>query len=211
MTFHNCFWAWFWLAHMPLDHKSSFSCFLCIVKLSPGARVTSFSSFSNCTARCTMGPRTAYSTRFTLGFMVSRVSTLPRCGTPFTACWDIFLLLCHAHAVVFRRCGSRVWYLKEQKEKHHEWAGIRRRSCWRADKEYQHLPAVPQQKLARLVLVFTFPPAPRALTDSWASRASYSHPLDTPSLAPAHGWSIPSLTFPLFPQRNHGPLYVRAE
>lgn len=37
---------------------------------------TSLSSFSICTARCTMGPRTAYSTFFTLGFMVSMVKTL---------------------------------------------------------------------------------------------------------------------------------------
>ena len=49
---------------------------------------TSFSSFSICTALWTMGPRTAYSTLFTLGFMFSRVSTLPRGDPPF-ACWDI--------------------------------------------------------------------------------------------------------------------------
>lgn len=54
---------------------------------------TSRSSFSICTARWTMGPRTAYSTRFTFGFMFSTVSTFPRHDTPFTACWDILARL----------------------------------------------------------------------------------------------------------------------
>lgn len=54
--------------------------------------ITSFSSFSSCMARMTMGPRTAYSTRFTLGFMLSRVSTFPRLESPFTALWDMFAL-----------------------------------------------------------------------------------------------------------------------
>lgn len=43
-------------------------------------------------ARRTMGPRTAYSTRFTLGFMLSRVSTFPQLESPFTACWDMLSL-----------------------------------------------------------------------------------------------------------------------
>lgn len=49
---------------------------------------TSRSSFSSSTARCTMGPLTAYSTIFTVGFMVSMVSTLGR-DNPFS---DIFSL-----------------------------------------------------------------------------------------------------------------------
>ncbi len=50
---------------------------------------TSESSLSSSTARCTMGPRTAYSTFFTVGFMVSMVNTLARDDTPFS---DIFSL-----------------------------------------------------------------------------------------------------------------------
>lgn len=57
---------------------------------------TSFSSFSSCIARWAMGPRTAYSTRFTLGFMLSKVSTLPRHETPFTVCWDMFFVMSRA-------------------------------------------------------------------------------------------------------------------
>lgn len=45
---------------------------------------TSDSSLSSSTARCTMGPRTAYSTIFTLGFIVSMVNTLLRGDTPFS-------------------------------------------------------------------------------------------------------------------------------
>ncbi|KAA8580851.1 hypothetical protein FQN60_013809 [Etheostoma spectabile] len=58
---------------------------LCPVKSFPRGG----SSFSICTARWTIAPRTAYSTRFTLGFMLSKVSTLPLLRTPFAACWDI--------------------------------------------------------------------------------------------------------------------------
>lgn len=53
------------------------------------ATLTSLSSFSSSTARCTMGPRTAYSTFFTVGFMLSMVSTLPRDIVPLS---DIFVL-----------------------------------------------------------------------------------------------------------------------
>lgn len=46
---------------------------------------TSFSSFSNCTARCTIGPLTAYSTFFTAALIVSIVNTLLlRAVTPFS-------------------------------------------------------------------------------------------------------------------------------
>lgn len=52
---------------------------------------TSFSSFSICTARCTMGPLTAYSTFLIRGFIVSKVSTFPRRdATPFS---DILQLI----------------------------------------------------------------------------------------------------------------------
>lgn len=50
---------------------------------------TSESSLSSSKARCTMGPRTAYSTFFTVGFMVSMVNTLVRGGALFS---DIFSL-----------------------------------------------------------------------------------------------------------------------
>lgn len=50
---------------------------------------TSFSSLSSCTARWTIGPRTAYSIRLTLGFMVSKVNTLPGQEPPLTGGWDI--------------------------------------------------------------------------------------------------------------------------
>lgn len=76
---------------------------------------TSLSSFSSCTARCTMGPRTAYSTRFTLGFMLSKVSTLPRHDTPF--CWDIlfFLVVRCVTGLIFHRCYSVGQYLGKEK------------------------------------------------------------------------------------------------
>lgn len=46
---------------------------------------TSLSSFSICTARCTIGPLTAYSTFFTVAFIVSMVNTLLlRAVTPFS-------------------------------------------------------------------------------------------------------------------------------
>lgn len=50
---------------------------------------TSESSLSSSTARCTMGPRTAYSTFFTVGFMVSMVNTLARAGTPFSVIFSL--------------------------------------------------------------------------------------------------------------------------
>lgn len=50
---------------------------------------TSESSLSSSKARCTMGPRTAYSTFFTLGFMVSMVSTLARLTTPFSVIFSL--------------------------------------------------------------------------------------------------------------------------
>lgn len=50
---------------------------------------TSESSLSSSTARCTMGPRTAYSTFFTVGFMVSMVNTLARDDTPFSVIFSL--------------------------------------------------------------------------------------------------------------------------
>lgn len=50
---------------------------------------TSESSFSSSIARCTMGPRTAYSTFFTVGFMVSMVNTLARDDTPFSVIFSL--------------------------------------------------------------------------------------------------------------------------
>lgn len=47
------------------------------------------SSFSSSTARCTIGPRTAYSTFFTVGFMVSMVNTLARDDTPFSLIFSL--------------------------------------------------------------------------------------------------------------------------
>lgn len=48
-------------------------------------RSTCRSSCSSSKARCTMGPRTAYSTLRTHGFMVSRVNTFPL--SPFLEAW----------------------------------------------------------------------------------------------------------------------------
>lgn len=50
---------------------------------------TSDSSLSSSTARCTMGPRTAYSTFFTVGFIVSMVNTLARDVTPFSVIFSL--------------------------------------------------------------------------------------------------------------------------
>lgn len=47
------------------------------------------SSLSSSTARCTMGPRTAYSTFFTVGFIVSMVNTLARDVTPFSVIFSL--------------------------------------------------------------------------------------------------------------------------
>lgn len=92
--------------------------------------ITSFSSFSSCTARMTMGPRTAYSTRFTLGFMLSRVSTFPRLEPPFTACWDMFAL---------SRASSEDWKTKQLEEcsrvdMRDGWGLTDFTSCWRRTK-----------------------------------------------------------------------------
>ena len=50
---------------------------------------TSDSSLSSSIALCTMGPRTAYSTFFTVGFMVSMVNTLARDDTPFSVIFSL--------------------------------------------------------------------------------------------------------------------------
>lgn len=56
---------------------------------SGGPSQTSESSLSSSTARCTMGPRTAYSTFFTAGFMVSRVNTFARADAPFSGIFSL--------------------------------------------------------------------------------------------------------------------------
>lgn len=75
-----------------------------------------------------MGPRTAYSTRFTLGFMLSRVSTFPRLESPFTACWDMFAL---------SRASSEDWKTKKKKKKRNV-AKLTRET----GEVYQNLPVV---------------------------------------------------------------------
>lgn len=143
--------------------------------------LTSLSSFSICTARWTTGPRTAYSTFFTLGFMLSTVSTLPRHGTPFAAWWDmlflLLLLLMFSAAVTL---WTDIWNMKERLRSEQKVGAVAAREQIESVSPYQLLTRLACCLSSSLTVV----PLARL------SCCSYSHPTATPRLprTPARGW-----------------------
>lgn len=140
--------------------------------------LTSLRSFSICTARWTTGPRTAYSTFFTLGFMLSTVSTLPRHATPFAAWWDMLLLLLLLSAADILR--TDIWNMKERLRSGQKVGAV---AAW------EQIGSVSAyQLLTGLVCCLSSPLTVVPLAR--LSCCSYSHPTATPRLprAPARGW-----------------------
>ena len=137
---------------------------------------TSLSSFSIFRACWTMGPRTAYSTRLTLGFMLSKVSTLPLHGTPFAACRDMFVVMSH------RDTGLDIWNIKED-QKHQEWTTATMHEQTKCISCYQLF------NRSRFQACLHFLSCSSELQQIvGVSQCSYCHPMTTPLLFSARDW-----------------------